>query len=130
MVVSSALEAARSAAKAAIEGLYYEGTCSVVEFQEVTSLTSRITRHEEVTVLENQPCRLSFESLAAADQTDTAARISLRAKLFIAPDTDIKAGSKVIVTQCGESFEFSYSGESAVYPTHREIMLDLFRGWA
>ena len=61
----SSLEAARAAAKQAIETLYHEGTCSIVEYQDVTNPTTKITRQEAVTVATNIPCKLSFESLNA-----------------------------------------------------------------
>lgn len=48
----------------------------------------------------------------------------------IPPDVVIKAGSKIIVTQHGRTTEYSNSGVPAVYPTHQEIMLTLFNGWA
>ena len=42
----------------------------------------------------------------------------------------IKGGSKIVVTQNGRTQIFSSSGEAAVYPTHQEIILELFKGWA
>lgn len=56
--------------------------------------------------------------------------VSQSVKLFISPDIVIKAGSKIIVTQHGRTTEYSNSGVPAVYPTHQEIMLTLFEGWA
>lgn len=126
----SALEAARKAARKAMESLYYEGLCSIVEFQDVTNSETKITRQTEVTVLENQPCKLSFEKLDTANQTDTAAAIAQGAKLFLAPEIKVKEGSKIVVTQFGETHEYSCSGDPAVYPFHQEIMLKVFRGWA
>lgn len=125
-----ALEAARKAARKAQEALYYEGLCTIIEYQDVTDEETNITRQEEVTVIENQPCKLSFEKLNAVVQTDTAAAISQGTKLFIAPEVEVKGGSKIVVVQNGVTTEYSASGEAAVYPTHKEIMLELFRGWA
>lgn len=126
----NAIEAARKAAKEAIEALYYEGTCSIVEYQDVTSETTKITRQEAVTVQENIPCKLSFEKLNAVVQTDTAAAMAQGVKLFVAPDVEIKSGSKIVVTWMGETLEYSCSGQPAIYPTHKEIMLELFKEWA
>ena len=126
----NALEAARQAARNAIESLYYEGACSIVEFQDVTDSETKITRQTEVTVLENQPCKLSFEKLDAANQTEAGAAIVQGAKLFLAPEIKVKEGSKIVVTQFGETHEYSCSGDPAVYPSHQEIMLEVFRGWA
>ena len=88
-----------------------------------------MTNFQEVTVLEDQPCKLSFETLTSSTG-DPVATVSQSVKLFISPDVVIKAGSKIIVTQHGRTTEYSNSGVPAVYPTHQEIMLTLFEGWA
>jgi len=54
----SALEAARKAARKAIEKTYYTGLCSVVERRDVRDEQTKITHKSEVTVIENQPCPL------------------------------------------------------------------------
>lgn len=121
--------AARKAARKAIESTY-EGVCSIVEYKAVTDSETKITRHKEITVLEEQPCKLSFEKLNAVVQTDTAAKLTQGTKLFIAPEIKIKPGSKIIVEQNGTTTEYSASGEPAVYFSHSEYMLELFKGWA
>ena len=127
--VVKSLEAAREAARRAVEGTY-DGTCSVVEYRDVTDGTTKLTRKQEVAVLENQPCKLSFEALSAAGQTETAAKISQGLKLFLAPEAAVAPGSKVIVEQNGMTGEYSASGVPALYSSHQEIVLGLFRGWA
>lgn len=121
--------AARKAARKAIESTY-EGVCSIVEYKAVTDGETKITRHEEITVLEKQPCKLSFEKLNAVVQTDTAAAISQGTKLFISPEITINSGSKIVVVQNGVTGEYSASGIPAVYASHQEIMLEQFKGWA
>lgn len=121
--------AARKAARKAIESTY-EGVCSIVEYKAVTDGETKITRHEEITVLEEQPCKLSFEKLNAVVQTDTAAAISQGTKLFISPEITINSGSKIVVVQNGVTGEYSASGIPAVYASHQEIMLERFKGWA
>ena len=49
----SALEAARKAARKAIEKTYYTGLCSVVERRDVRDEQTKITHKSEVTVIEN-----------------------------------------------------------------------------
>ncbi len=124
-----AMEAAWKAARRAVEGAY-EGVCTVVEYASTTDEKTKISRQGEVVVVQNQPCRLSFEKTSAALQTDTAAKMSQGVKLFAAPEVRIKPGSKVVVTQNGVTGEYAASGEPAVYGSHQEIMLELFRGWA
>jgi hypothetical protein len=68
--------------------------------------------------------------LNAVVQTDTAAAVSQGTKLFISPEVVVNAGSKIVVEQNGVKTEYSASGEPAVYASHKEIMLELFKGWA
>lgn len=123
------LNEARNQAREAIESLY-EGTCSIVKYEGAKDEGSAVTHHEEVTVVENQPCKLSFESLHAAALSDTASGVSQEIKLFLAPEVEIEPGSKIIVEQHGVRRTYEASGEAAVYPTHQEIMLDLCERWA
>ena len=118
------LTAAQKAARKAIESTY-SGVCTILERRDVRDEKTKITRkNEEVPVVENQPCKLSFEKLNAVVQTDTAAKLTQGTKLFIAPEIKIKPGSKIIVEQNGTTTE------PAVYFSHSEYMLELFKGWA
>lgn len=113
----------------AIERLY-TGVCTVVEYGSFRDGDSKITRQEEQIVLAKQPCRLSFEKTAAAVQTETAAALGQGAKLFLAPEVEVKPGSKIVVEQAGRIFAYAASGQPAVYETHQEVVLSLWRGWA
>lgn len=117
------------AARRAIESLYV-GVCTVIERRQVRDEQTKISRQAEQVVLEKQACRLSFERAAAAEPTDTAAAVGQSVKLFLAPEVELKPGSKIIVEQNGRRFEYAASGEAAVYPSHQEIYLSLWRGWA
>ena len=112
----------------AIEKLY-EGKCSIVGRAKIKR-DNGSTGFSEVTKLENQPCRLSFEKITTTNMKDGAAQLIQTTKLFVAPEVDIEAGSKIIVTQNGVTTEYKRSGEPALYDTHQEILLDLFEGWA
>lgn len=120
---------AKRAAQKAIESTY-DGVCTVVERAMYRDEKTKITHKSEMTLVENQPCRLSFEKLNANAQSKTAAAVSQSIKLFISPKIIINAGSKIIVEQDGRKAEYSASGEPAVYAGHQEIMLELFKGWA
>lgn len=123
------LTAAQKAARKAIESTY-TGVCTIVERRDERDEKTKITRKAEVVVIENQPCKLSFESLKAVVQTETAAAISQSTKLFLAPEIKVNGGSKITVEQNGVTTAYSASGVPAVYPSHQEIMLELFEGWA
>ncbi|HBG7860105.1 TPA: hypothetical protein KRF17_003499, partial [Clostridioides difficile] len=49
------------------------------------------------------------------------AKLEQTIKLFISPDIEIKAGSKLIINDK----EYVRSGESVIYPNHQEIILEL-----
>ena len=89
-----------------------------------------LTKQKEVVTLENQPCRLSFETLQSAVQTSSAATVAQVTKLFLSPDVEVKPGSKLTVTQDGVTTDYTRSGVPAVYPTHQEIILELFKEYA
>lgn len=123
-----AIQAAQKAARKAIEATY-SGTLMVTEMQKVKDERSKLTKNVEMVVLENQPCKLSFEKLQAAIQSDSAAAITQGAKLFVSPDVSIRAGSKITVSQDNVITDYTCSGVPAIYPTHQEIVLDLFEEW-
>jgi hypothetical protein len=129
-VVNATVQAARKAARSAFEKYHYDGTATVSEWGKVKDKESGLTTQGEVILLENQPCHLSKERGAAADQTVSAAQVSQTVKLFIAPDIQIKAGSKITVTQAGVTAMYTHSGKATVYDTHQEILLDLFEKFA
>lgn len=124
-----AIRTAQEAARKAIEATY-SGTLTVMEIKKTQDKTSKLTKTETVTVLENQPCRLSFETLKPAVQTHLSASVTQITKLFVSPDVLIRAGSKITVTQDNVTNDYACSGVPAVYPTHQEIILTLFERWA
>lgn len=128
--MNATVQAARKAARSVFEKYHYDGTATVSEWGKVKDKESGLTKQGEVILLENQPCHLSKESSAPAEQTVSAAQVSQTVKLFIAPDIQIKAGSKITVTQAGITAMYTHSGKSTVYDTHQEILLDLFEKFA
>ncbi len=116
-------------ARKAIERMY-TGTCTVTERQKVKSGTSKLVTYADSVVLEGQPCRLAFKQSNPAQQTESAASIAQVIKLFLAPEVTVRPGSKVTVAQDGVTADYKCSGVPAVYPTHQEIVLELFERWA
>lgn len=107
----------------------YDGKVTVTEHQKVVK-ANKSTGFEDVVVLENQSCRLSFKSVTKTVTTESAATVEQTIKVFVAPEITIKPGSKLTITQYGVTTEYKNSGVPATYPTHQEIVLELFRGWA
>ena len=123
-----ATQKAKIAARKAIEKTY-NGIAIISEYQKVKDEKTGLTNSQPVIVLENQPCKLSFERLQEAMQGQSASAVKQIVKLFIAPEITIKAGSKITVTQSGITTDYTYSGIPAVYDTHQEIILSLFEKW-
>lgn len=108
----------------------YDGVCTITEYQKVKK-ANKSTGFEAVDVLTNQPCRLSFKTINNTNNTDTgASAVTQIAKVFLAPEVEVKPGSKMTITQNGVTTEYKSSGEPAIYPTHQEIILELFKGWS
>ena len=116
------------AVRKAIE-MTYTGRCTITEHQKVKK-ANKSTGFEDKVVLEDQPCRLSFEKVTSNSQGETAATVVQIIKVILAPEIKIKPGSKLTITQNGVTTEYSSSGEPAIYNTHQEIVLELFKGWS
>lgn len=115
--------------KAALRVLWTD-KATITEYQDYTK-ENKSTGKREVPVLENEPCKLSFETLQPVNQTETAAHLVQTTKLFIDENIKVQAGSKITVTRNdGKVFEFSQSGKAGVFTNHQEIMLVPFEGYA
>lgn len=117
-----ALELVRRQARRAIEMLY-EYKCKVIEYLEVKDNKTGIVRRTEIVTVDNQPCKLSYSSITSTNQTEPIAIAAQSVKLFLAPEIIIKPNSKIIVNDV----EYKASGQSAIYATHQEIMLELYK---
>lgn len=119
------------AVRTALERLWQD-RCSIFIREEVTDPDTHLTDFQDSPLLENQPCKLSFETLTSTGG-DEVATIQQVVKLFISPDVKIPAGCKIVVTRPNETertFTYTRSGEPGVFSNHQEIMLEPFRGWA
>lgn len=116
-----------SLARQAIES-QYDAKCDVIEKR--PKEINNITKNIEEKVLIDKDCRVSFEDIYVNTETDTEAKKVQKIKLFIAPELNILPGSKIVVTRKGRTTEYKNSGEPAIYDTHQEIMLELWKGWA
>lgn len=129
MSLTQWMQKAREAHRKAIEQLY-EDTCTIYEEQEVTDEDTNITSTETVAVIENQPCKISFENLSTTSDSDNVAEQKIAVKLFLAPEIDVKPGSTIEVTHNGETVRYSNSGVAGKFFTHQEINLELAERWA
>lgn len=115
-------------ARKAIESMY-DGECTITEHQKVKK-ENKSTGFKDVIVHKNIPCRMSFKTINNTNPTDTASVVVQVTKVFLAPEIQVKPGSKLTITQDGVTKDFKSSGEPAMYSTHQEVVLELFKGWA
>lgn len=108
----------------------YDGTCRIYGMRAVKDLDTKVTRQEEVLVREGIHCHLSFSSAAPAAGSETVTAVAQTVKLFLAPDLMVPPGSRIEVTQQGRTESYAQSGKAAVYPSHQEIVLELWKGYA
>lgn len=108
--------------------IMYTDTCSIYNQQKIK--VNNKTKFESVLVVENEPCRLSYDSPKIAVQTESSANISNNVKLFISPQIDVAEGSRIEVVREGKTYQFKCSGMPSMYPTHQEIKLELSEVYA
>lgn len=120
-----------NAQRKALERLWKD-RCTVYHRVKVKDPISKLTDSKEMPLLQDQPCKLSFETLSSTDG-DPVAAVSQAVKLFISPDVKIPAGCKIVVTRFNDlerTFTYSKSGEAGVFTNHQEIPLVPFKGYA
>lgn len=120
-----------NAQRKALERLWKD-RCTVYHRVKVTDPKTKLTDFDEKPLLQDQPCKLSFETLNSTDG-DRVATVAQSVKLFISPDVEIPAGCKIVVTRFNDlerTFTYSRSGEPGIFTNHQEIMLEPFKGYA
>ena len=80
-MIEDAIRQAQELAKKAQQATY-TGRCTVSEYRKVKDPKTKITSEKSVAVLEDQACRLSYSSVSAVDQSDTAAKTAGHQTVF------------------------------------------------
>lgn len=114
----------------AIKSLWH-GRCTVtVRNNDATDENTGRVVVSETDTYTDEPCRISFDTVNATQPENNAANIVQSITLFIDSAVIIPEGSKITVTQNGVTSVYEKSGKPAVYSTHQEIPLEIFKGWA
>lgn len=111
----------------AIESMY-SGKCTITGSQEITK-DNGATGFEPMEICTDEPCRLSFGT-SRTQTGEAATETAQEAKLFLAPEINVPAGSRVVVTQNNITREYKLSTIPAVYSTHQEIVFSAKDRWA
>lgn len=128
-MISDAIRQAQRMHRKAIE-VTYDGICRIYGMQSVKDPVTKVTRQDEALVQDGIACHLSYSSAAPAAGSDTVTAVAQTIKLFLAPEWDISPGSRIEVTQQGRTGSYAQSGKAAVYPSHQEILLELWKEYA
>lgn len=128
-MVSEAIKRAQRMHRKAIEATY-DGTCRIYGMQSVKDPVTKVTRQEEAIVQDGVVCHLSYSNTAPAAGSDTVAGVAQTIKLFLAPELVVPPGCRIEVTQQGRTESYAQSGKAAVYSSHQEILLEIWKEYA
>ena len=128
-MVSEAIKRAQRMHRKAIEATY-DGTCRIYGMQSVKDPVTKGTRQEEAIVPDGVACHLSYSSTAPAAGSDTVTGVAQTIKLFLAPELVVPPGCRIEVTQQGRTESYAQSGKAAVYSSHQEILLEIWKEYA
>lgn len=118
------LEDIRVIQRKAIE-LLYEGVCTIISTVDVKDPDTNITKPQEIILVEDEPCRLSYGKPEIMEDSEIADTTKQLIKLFIKPELNIPSGSLIEVTQHGKTSTYSNSGYPETHGSHQEIILKL-----
>lgn len=104
----------------------WTGRATIYEYQDAVDPITHQTTQEEVVVLSDEPCRMSYNYEQSTNMQSGAAVVSQSIRLFIRPDLVINPGSVIEITQHGVTQKYKGSGSPAVYCNHQEITLELY----
>lgn len=109
----------------------YEDQCTISRYADVNDPVTRETKQEPKPIYEDQPCKLSQTGLPRNGQTEDANNVQYDAKLFIAPELEIKQGDLIAVTRAatGRIEKYVAGKPFPPYPSHQEINLTA-KEWA
>ena len=128
-MMGDAVRQAQRMHRKAIEATY-DGTCRIYGMRPVKDPMTKVTRQEEALVQDGIACHLSYSSTAPVAGSDTVTGVAQTIKLFLAPELVVPPGSRIEVTQQGRTESYAQSGKAAVYSSHQEILLEIWKEYA
>lgn len=107
----------------------YESTCSVYVYRDKFDEDTKQTKRVRDILIENQPCRLSYQTQAFASlvssQTDGVPAAYQSTKIFMAPELDIPENSEIEVNWFGRLLKFKRSSVPVIHANHQEVMVEV-----
>lgn len=110
--------------------LLWNDKCTVYVKENVKNATNKRMEQVERVLFADEPCKLSFSSLAVTSEADHAPVVVQSVKLFLDNEKEVPAGSRIEVTRLGKTLTYKSSGEAGYFYEHQEIPLEPFGKWA
>lgn len=108
----------------------YESTCSIYIFDDVFDEDTKQTKRERVALIENQPCRLSYQTQAFASlvstQNEGVPSAYQSTKIFMSPEIDVPENSEIEVNWQGRNLRFKRSSVPVIHTNHQEVMVEVW----
>ena len=106
----------------------YDSVCTVVVAQEQI-LDNGVSTFVDKIILENQPCRISQQSITQANNNGAVTEVDKVISLYIAPEVEIPTGSRIMVTYNDITDEYRRTGIPSRYDTYQKIQLEYVGRW-
>ena len=107
----------------------YNATCSIYVYENVFDEKTKQTSQQRKVLVENQPCRLSYQTQAFAslvsEQKDGVPSNYQGTKIFISPDLDVPENSEIDVIWFGRELKFKRTSVPVIHTNHQEIMVEV-----
>lgn len=111
----------------------WKDRCTIFIKKKVTDPFTKLTDLMEIPVINEEPCKLSFQTLAVNEEGAAAAKLTQSVKLFLSPNLEIPAGCKIVVKRFGvinREFVYARSGEPGIFTNHQEVPLTAWKEYA
>lgn len=128
-MIADAIRQAQKMHRTMIEQTY-DGTCSIYQMVHEKDPDTRVTKQQERQMASGILCHLSFSGTLSADAGETVTTVQQTIRLFLNPEQEIPPGCRIEVSQQGRTESYGESGKAAVYSSHQEIVLELWKGYA
>ena len=103
--------------------ILYTDRCDIYSWESVKDPITKVTEPKKVPKYEGIPCRISFKTISAVNQSTYEPILTQIVKLFLSKDIEVSAGSEITVYRGEKSFLYKCSGMPAKYSSHQEIIL-------
>lgn len=103
--------------------------CSVSVLEQVENEETGRIENAETLIFEDVPCYFISKSSSSYVKNNYVPSATNNGVLIVERNIQIPMGSKITVTQNGETTDYSYAGIPTVYSCHREIPVAIFERW-